>query len=50
MIFRRREPPQPALTRDEVLDIFGALADILSDTRSIRRILEDHDDAEANDS
>ena len=38
-MFGRRPAPEPALTRDEVLDIFGGLADIHANTLEILRIL-----------
>ena len=38
---RRERVPEPPLDRDEVLDIFGALADIYSDTRRIVTMLEE---------
>jgi hypothetical protein len=46
-VFRRRSPPpDPPLDRDDVLAILGALADIRSDTRVIREILEEDDETE----
>jgi hypothetical protein len=47
MFGRRRESlPEPALSRDEVLDIFGGLADIHANTLEILRILGEEDDEE----
>ena len=52
-MFRRRPDPipEPSITRDEVLDIFGALADIYADTQAIRASLkgEANDDAEEDE-
>jgi hypothetical protein len=45
-MFGRRPAPEPALTRDEVLDIFGGLADIHANTLEILRILREEDDEE----
>ena len=42
----RRPLPEPALTRDEVLDVFGGLADIHANTLEILRILRETDDEE----
>jgi hypothetical protein len=47
-VFRRQPAPEPALTRDEVLDIFGGLADIHANTLEILRILREEDDDEEN--
>jgi hypothetical protein len=41
-----RPLPEPALDRDDVLAILGALADIRSDTRAIRDLLEVDDEEE----
>ena len=43
---RSQPPPEPALSRDEVLDIFGGLADIHASTLEILRILREEDDEE----
>jgi hypothetical protein len=45
-MFGRQSAPEPALTRDEVLDIFGGLADIHTNTLEILRILREEDDEE----
>jgi hypothetical protein len=45
-MFGRRPTPEPALTRDEVLDIFGGLADIHANTLEILPILREEDDEE----
>jgi hypothetical protein len=45
-MFGRRPAPEPALTRDEVFDIFGGLADIHANTLEILRILQEEDDEE----
>jgi hypothetical protein len=45
-MFGRRPVPEPAVTRDEVLDIFGGLADIHANTLEILRILREEDDEE----
>ena len=45
-MFGRRQVPEPALTRDEALDIFGGLADIHANTLEILRILREEDDEE----
>jgi hypothetical protein len=45
-MFGRRPDPEPTLTRDEVLDIFGGLADIHANTLEILRILREEDDEE----
>ena len=47
-MFGRRGQPfsEPALSRDEVLDIFGGLADIHANTLEILRILGEEDDDE----
>ena len=49
----RRKPAEPALSRDEVADIFLALADIKAWTREILQILtygdEDEDEEEEMD-
>ena len=45
-MFGHRQVPEPALTRDEVLDIFGGLADIHANTLEILRILREEDDEE----
>jgi hypothetical protein len=42
----RRPVLEPALTRDEVHDIFGGLADIHANTLEILRILREEDDEE----
>lgn len=47
MFGRCRQPlPEPAISRDEVLDIFWGLADIHSNTLDILRILRGEDDEE----
>ena len=45
-VLGRQPAPEPALTRDEVLDIFGGLADIPTNTLEILRILREEDDEE----
>jgi hypothetical protein len=45
-VFGRQPAPEPALTRDEVLDIFGGLVDIHANTLEILRILRGEDDEE----
>ncbi len=45
-MFGRGPAPEPALARDEVLDIFGGLADIHANTLEILRILREEDDEE----
>ena len=45
-MFGRRPVPEAALTRDEVLDIFGGLADIHANTLEILRILGEEDNEE----
>jgi hypothetical protein len=47
-VFGRQPAPEPALTRDEVLDIFGGLVDIHANTLEILRILRGEDDEEAD--
>ena len=45
-MFCRRTLPETALTRDEVLDILGGLADIHANTLEILRILPEEGDEE----
>jgi hypothetical protein len=45
-MFGRRPVPEPTLTRDEVLDIFGGLVDIHANTLEILHILREEDDEE----
>jgi hypothetical protein len=44
VVWRRSEPPEPAIYRDEVLDIIGALADIKAATLQILGILKGDED------
>ena len=47
MFWRRSQPPVEApLDRDEVTEIFWALANVYSNTRKILSILQDEDDGE----
>jgi hypothetical protein len=45
-VWRRQQPPEPAIYRDEVLDIIGALADIKAWTKEIRGYLLEDDGEE----
>jgi hypothetical protein len=45
-VWRRAKPVEPAIYRDEVLDIIGALADIKAWTLDIRDYLLDEDEEE----
>jgi len=45
-MWRRTRPPEPAIARDEVMDIIGALADIKAWTYEILEIVSDEDEEE----
>ena len=48
-VWRRPEPPEPAISRDEVLDIINALVDIKAWTYEIRQYLVGGDGEEEED-
>jgi len=43
-MWRRTRPPEPAIARDEVMDIIGALADLKAWTLRILEILGDDEE------
>jgi hypothetical protein len=48
-MWRRRPPPEPGISRDEVLEIFEALADIKALALAILDILDPGDELEEDD-
>jgi hypothetical protein len=48
-VWRRSQPPEPAISHDEVLDIIGALADIKAVTLQILELLKEEEDEGEDD-
>jgi hypothetical protein len=48
MFKRATEPPEWAVTQDDLMDVLGALSDIYSTTLRIERILLEEDDEETD--